>query len=151
MDILKGLFYINGTDAYSEYGVFLSEEEQDGMENYNALLLPAPAKAYKAVDVREKDGEDYPDVLLSVKAARDIELRFTLEADSKEDFFAKRNAFLSALRTGQNGWLTLTLADIGQSFKVFYKECVEWTQLTPFDGKVYASVVIRFREPKPQV
>lgn len=150
MDILKGLFYINGVDTYSEYGVFLSEEDQDGMENYNALFMPAAAKSYKPVDFRERDGEDYPDVLETSKAARDIDLRFTLEAEDKDDFFTRRKAFLSMLRTGQNGWLTLTLADIGQSYRVFYKECVEWTQLTVFDDKVYASVVIRFREPKPQ-
>ena len=150
MNILKGLFYINGIDAYSEYGVFLSEEEQDGMENYNALLLPAAAKPHTPVDFQEHNGEDYPDVLVTTRAARDIDLRFTLEADDKADFFMKRKAFISVLRKGQNGWLALTLTDIGQSYRVFYKECTKWTQLTAFEGKVYASTVIRFREPMPQ-
>ena len=36
--ILEGLLTINGIDPYVEYGAFLSEEKQDGTENYSALI-----------------------------------------------------------------------------------------------------------------
>ena len=40
MDILKGLFYINGVDVYEEFGAFLSEDKQGGTANYSSLLKP---------------------------------------------------------------------------------------------------------------
>ena len=149
MEILEGLFFINDLDAYDTYGVFLSEENPGDMENYNSLMKPAESKGHTCVDFREHDGEKYPDKLVTALKSRDIELRFTLEADDKTDFFARRKAFITALRTGTDGWLTLRLADIGQSFKVFYVSCSSWTQLTGFEGKVYASFKVKFREPLP--
>ena len=150
MDILKGLFFINGLDAYDTYGIFLSEENAGDMENYNALMKPADSKGHTCVDFREQDGEKYPEKLVTALKARDIELQFTLEAADKTDFFDKRRKFVTALRTGEDGWLTLRLADIGKSFRVFYSGCTGWTQLTSFEGKVYASVKVKFREPNPE-
>ena len=55
MDILKGLFYINGTDAYSEYGVFLSEEEQEnGLKTYGCYYVPAVNGRYLEVVPSER-------------------------------------------------------------------------------------------------
>ena len=149
MEILKGLLYINEVDAYDTYGVFLSERNPGDMENYNALLKPAESKGHICVDFREEDGEKYPDRLLTTLKARDIELMFTIEAENKEEFFAKRKAFVSALRTGVNGWIELKLSDLGRTFKVFYISCSEWSQLTGFEKKVYASFKVKFREPNP--
>lgn len=149
MEILKGLLYINELDAYDTYGVFLSEENLGDMENYNALMKPAESKGHKCVDFREEDGEKYPDELMTTLKARDIELTFTLEAENKEEFFAKRKAFVSALRTGVKGWIELKLSDLGRTFRVFYLGCTSWSQLTGFEGKVYASFKVKFREPNP--
>lgn len=149
MEILKGLFFINELDAYDTYGVFLSEENAGDMENYNALMKPADSKGHTYVDFREQDGEKYAKKLVTALKAREIELQFTLEAANKADFFDKRRKFITALRAGADGWLTLKLADIGQSFKVFYVSCSRWTQLTGFEGKVYASFKVKFREPEP--
>lgn len=150
MEILKGLLTINGADAYERYGVFLSEEKEGGMDNYNELMRPAASKGYICVDFREQDGEKYPDELVPAFAARDLDLRFTLEAENKEDFLAKYRAFITALKTGDKGWLTLTLTDIGKSYRVFYKDCPGWSQLTGFEGKVYSSFKVQFREPVPE-
>ena len=151
MEILKGLLYINDNDAYDTYGVFLSERNPGDMENYNALLKPAESKGHTCVDFREEDGEKYPPILKTALKARDIELTFTIEAENKKEFFAKRKAFVSALRTGSNGngWLELRLSDLDMIFKVFYVSCSEWTQLTGFEKKVYASFKVKFREPNP--
>ena len=149
MEILRGLLYINDVDAYDTYGVFLSEKNPGDMENYNALLKPAESKGHTCVDFREEDGEKYPDVLKTTLKARDIELTFTIEAENKEEFFAKRKAFVSALRTGVNGWLDLRLSDLDRSFKVFYISFSNWSQLTGFENKVYASFTVKFREPNP--
>ena len=84
MEILEGLFFINDLDAYNTYGVFLSEENPGDMENYNSLMKPAESKGHTCVDFREHDGEKYPDKLVTALKSRDIELRFTLEADDKD-------------------------------------------------------------------
>lgn len=149
MEILNGLLKINGADAYGVYGVFLSENDEGEHRNYNELMRPAPSKKHTCVSFREKDGEDYPDTLMPALQARDIELRFTLEAESREDFLTKYSAFIQMLRNGDDGWLILHLAELDRSYRVFYLDCTEWDQLTGFEGKVYASFTVKFREPVP--
>lgn len=38
-NILSGLVLVNGTDIWTEYGVFLVEDRRGGMENLTAILL----------------------------------------------------------------------------------------------------------------
>ena len=42
---LKGLVIINGTDIWTEFGAFLTEEKKGGRENLTAIMTPAKAKA----------------------------------------------------------------------------------------------------------
>ena len=39
--ILSGLVLVNGTDIWTEYGVFLVEDRRGGMENLTAILTPS--------------------------------------------------------------------------------------------------------------
>ena len=55
-DILGGLVLVNGTDIWTEYGVFLVEDRRGGMENLTAILTPSKAKKDTAVDIREEHG-----------------------------------------------------------------------------------------------
>lgn len=57
-NILSGLVLVNGTDIWTEYGVFLVEERRGGMENLTAILTPSKAKKDTAVDIREEHGEN---------------------------------------------------------------------------------------------
>ena len=52
-NILSGLVLVNGTDIWTEYGVFLVEDRRGGMENLTAILTPSKAKKDTAVDIRE--------------------------------------------------------------------------------------------------
>ena len=40
-NILSGLVLVNGTDIWTEYGVFLVEDRRGGMENLTAILTPS--------------------------------------------------------------------------------------------------------------
>lgn len=40
-NILSGLVLVNGTDIWTEYGVFLVEDRRGGMENLTAILTRA--------------------------------------------------------------------------------------------------------------
>ena len=62
-NILSGLVLVNGTDIWTEYGVFLVEDRRGGMENLTAILTPSKAKKDTAVDIREEHGEKYSPVL----------------------------------------------------------------------------------------
>lgn len=149
MDILKGLLYINDEDAYEEYGVFLSEEKPGDAKNYSALMKPSKAKSHTPVDFREQDGEKYPVRLVPALEARNVELQFTLEAADKDTFFIRYGRFVSTLKNGAEGWLSFYLPEINRTYRFFYLECSSWNQLTTFEGKVYASFKVKFREPNP--
>lgn len=149
MEILNGLLFINDMDAYQEYGVFLSEGKPGDTKNYSALMKPSRAKSHTPVNFRERDGEKYPDKLVPALEARDVELQFTLKATDRDDFFIKYGNFIQTLKNGVNGWLSFYLPEINRTYSFFYMECSSWDQLTTFEGKVYASFKVKFREPNP--
>ena len=78
--IMGGLFLINGTDIWTEYGVFLTEEKRGGRDNLKAILAASKTKAHTAVDIREENGEKYSDILTVANEARDITLQFAIAA-----------------------------------------------------------------------
>ena len=83
-NILSGLVLVNGTDIWTEYGVFLVEDRRGGMENLTAILTPSKAKKDTAVDIREEHGEKYSAVSLTrelegaVQAGGDVSPRSAL-------------------------------------------------------------------------
>ena len=46
-NILSGLVVVNGTDIWTEYGVFLVEDRRGGMENLTAILTPMKPCGYE--------------------------------------------------------------------------------------------------------
>lgn len=149
MDILKGLFYINGVDVYEKYGAFLSEDKQGGTANYSSLLKPPAVKVQKEVSVRERNGVDVPTTIVQTWQARDISLQFTIVADDGAAFLARYRAFIAMLITGNKGWLDLYLPELDRHFNVYYKESSNYKQLTDFEGEVGGKFYVKFREPKP--
>lgn len=149
MDVLNGLLYINDKDAYKEYGVFLCEERPGENKNYCELLKPAEAKELKAINYHERDGEKLPAKLVRALQARDVTLQFALVASNKTVFFTKYAAFISLLKQGQDGWLSLRLPELDKTYRVYYVSCTTWKQLTDFDGEVVARFTVKFREPEP--
>lgn len=149
MNILKGLFYINGVDVYEEYGAFLSEDKQGGTDNYTSLLKPPAVKAQKEVSVRERDGVDVPDTIVQTWQARDISLQFTIVADDGVAFLKRYQAFIAMLKTGNKGWLDLYLPELDRHFVVYYKDTSKYKQLTNFEEEVGGKFYVKFREPKP--
>ena len=98
--IMGGLFLINGTDIWTEYGVFLTEEKRGGRDNLKAILAASKTKAHTAVDIREENGEKYSDILTVANEARDITLTFALYAPGKGEWLKKYMSFISFLKTG---------------------------------------------------
>ncbi|WP_418981729.1 hypothetical protein [Alistipes sp.] len=147
--ILEGLLSINGIDPWTEYGAFLVEEKPGDMKNYTALLKPSAVKPQKEVSFREMDGAKVPPRIVQRWEARDVTLQFCIFAADRKEFHARYSGFLEMLRTGVNGWLDIHLPELDRHFKMFYKECSDYKQLTDFEGEVAGRFSVKFREPNP--
>ena len=149
--IMGGLFLVNGTDIWTEYGVFLTEEKRGGRDNLKAILAASKTKAHSAVDIREENGEKYSDCLTVANEARDITLTFALYAPSKGEWLKKYMSFISFLKTGDKGWLSLYLPQLELTLRVHYLDCPGFTPLTYLwrEGVQAGRFKVKFREPEP--
>lgn len=149
MEITKGLLYINGKDVTEEYGAFLCHDKQNRNINMAELLKPPKMKSYTAVNYRELDGEQLPDELLPRVEARDVSLQFAIVGNSKNDFLKRYDRFVGMLRSG---WLEFYLADLGRTFRFYYKECTTYKQLTAISAsQIAGKFTVKFREPEPKI
>lgn len=148
--VLAGLFLINGTDIYTQYGTFLAEKEEDGNDNYDSLLQFPGLKEQPKVSLQDEDGERTPDVVAQAYEARDITLQFAIAAPDARTFLTRYFAFMRFLKEGDDGWLTLRLTDVGLQFRVYMVSSPGYSQLVPFGrGEVAASFTVKFHEPQP--
>ena len=106
-NILSGLVLVNGTDIWTEYGVFLVEDRRGGMENLTAILTPSKAKKDTAVDIREEHGEKYSVVLTPRNEARDVTLHFALYNKTQAGWMKQYFASVNFLKQGKDGWLEI--------------------------------------------
>ena len=142
--IMGGLFLINGTDIWTEYGVFLTEEKRGGRDNLKAILAASKTKAHTAVDIREENGEKYSDILTVANEARDI-------TPGKGEWLKKYMSFICFLRPGDKGCLSLYLPQLELTFRVHYLDCPGFTPLTYLwrEGVQAGRFKVKFREPEP--
>lgn len=114
-NILSGLVLVNGTDIWTEYGVFLVEDRRGGMENLTAILTPSKAKKDTAVDIREEHGEKYSPVLTPRNEARDVTLHFALYNKTQAGWMKQYFAFVNFLKQGKDGWLEIRFPQLGSA------------------------------------
>ncbi|MDO4202280.1 MAG: hypothetical protein Q4D25_09230 [Bacteroidales bacterium] len=149
--ILGGLVLINGTDIWSEYGVFLMEEKKGNRENLNAIMTASKVKEHVGVDIREQNGKRYSNTLTVTNEERDVTLHFAQYASTKAEWLTKYMAFIQFLKTGNDGWLNITFTELNLTLRVFYVECGGYKALTYLwkEGVQASSYKVRFREPNP--
>lgn len=144
---LSGLFFINGQDMWTHYGVFLYEERAGETKNYTALLKPASVKPIKAVAYAHEDGERMPKTIKPTLQGREVTLVLGILA-SREQFLARYQALMTLLRSG---WLELRVRDINTTYKMHYVGASDYKQLTALDEHlVGAYLSVKLHEPKPQ-
>lgn len=149
--ILDGQIFVNGTDIWKEYGVFLTEEKKGGRENLNAILTPSKAKTHVGVDIREHDGKKYSATLVTTNAERDVTLHFAQYASTREEWLAKYQSFIRFLKAGNKGWLDIRFPDLGLTMHVFYVSSTSFKSLTYLwqEGVQAGRYKVTFREPEP--
>ncbi len=148
---MSGLVLVNGTDIWTEYGAFLAEEKRGDMTNLTAIFTPSGTKEHTAVDIREEDGERYADALTVANEARDVELCFALYAKTQATWLTQYMAFIKFLKTGEDGWLTFSLPQLGVEMRMYYKKTSGYTPLTYLwkEGVHASRFKVTFREPEP--
>ena len=151
LNILKNLVIINGTDIWTEFGVFLTEEKKGGRENLTSLLTASKVKGHVGVDIREEHGAKYSDELTVRNEQRNIQLLFCLVADSKEKWMDRYSKFIAFLKQGDNGWLEIRFSELNLRIRVFFVENGSFSPLTYIwkEGVHAARFKVTFCEPAP--
>ncbi len=148
---LDGLVTINGTDIWKEFGAFLTEEKKGGRENLNAILKASKVKSHVGVDIREHDGTKYSAKLDVRNQERDITLHFAIFAPTVEEWIDRYGKFLTLVKQGKDGWLTMRLPTLGLTMRLFYVENTDFKSLTYLwkEGVQAGRFKVKFREPEP--
>lgn len=150
-EALKNLTVINGTDIWTEFGAFLTEDKKGGRENLTAIMTPSKAKGHVAVNIREQNGSKYSSKLEVRNEERDITLHFALMAESRDEWLERYRAFISFLKEGDDGWLEMSFPELDLTMKVFYVESPAYKPLTYLwkEGVHASRFKVKFREPDP--
>ncbi len=151
--ILEGLVLVNGTDIWTEYGVFLTEEKPGGRENLDSILTPSKVKGHVGVDFRERNGKKYSAILDVKNEERDVTLTFALYAPSRAAWFTRYGEFIRFLKAGDGGWLDISFPTINVTLHVYYLQCGGFKSLSYLWGEgVHAGrFKVTFREPVPSI
>ena len=147
------LVLVNGTDIWTEYGVFLVEDRRGGMENLSAILTPSKTKTDTAVNIREEDGEKYSSVLTPRNEARDVTLHFALFGKTQAGWLKKYFEFINFLKKGRDGWLEISFPQLALTLRVKYTDCSKFQPLTYLwkEGVHAGKFKVKFREPVPVI
>lgn len=138
---LPGYWFLDGMDLWNSFGMLIESGTDD--------FLKFPEKKESIThDWQDADGEDV-DLSRYFFKDRDITLKMAIIADSPEDFWAKRNAFLA--QWAQPGTHRLTITEFGQSFYVYYKICSSFSRFTRIKDTdmIACKFTIVINEPAP--
>lgn len=135
---MKGVFYINGRDAYEAWGITLDSSA------LSALMTPPPAKDYITGKSRLEHGTRYVTDSDKVKVnERSIALTFNLTAGTETEFFKRYGEFCEELRKGVLEIKTAYQPDT--VYRTVYVSCSQFTQFM----RGIAKFSLKLTEPDP--
>lgn len=148
---LEGLVIINGIDIWTEFGAFLTEEKAGGRENLTAIMTPSKVKGHVGVNIREHDGTKYSDRLDVKNEERDVTLHFAIFAPSVQEWLSRYRAFITMLKQGADGWLSVDFPSIGLTMRMYYMSSTSYKPLTYLwrEGVQASRFKVTFKEPEP--
>lgn len=128
---------INGVDAYSKYGILLS----DG--GFSALRKPAPNKDFIECKSRLQHGKRII-AKNPRKDERTLQLPITMVAKDEDEFVKKYDAFVSEVLDG--GYLEIsTTSQPNVVYRCIYDDVQQYTE---FIGEM-ANFILSLTEPNP--
>lgn len=147
MEILTGLYSINGTDVYTAYGLVVRGGTDDFLR-YPDRKPPAISK-----DWADENGDDTDLSEIPVFQSKDISLQIAILADTYDEFWAKYEAFFAELSLP--GTIRFYVAEFDRSFYIYYDSITAFSRLTRLkvtgflDYKIVCTYTIKFTEPVP--
>lgn len=135
--MLKGQLYINGKDAYTTYGIIMSDTA------LSTLMTPAPSKDYITNSSRLVDGKRV--FKGNVKMAeREMTLPFSMMAKDRDIFLSNYAKFCEeVLAKGEMVLHTSFLPNIW--FRCIYISCTQFSQFL----REMALFSLKLNEPDP--
>lgn len=135
---MKGELFINGKDAYVEWGVSMDTS------SLSALMTPPPVKDLPENKSRLNDGKQvlYNPSLVKYDE-RSITLTLNLTARNEADFFSRYTAFCEELKVGKIEIRTKYQPDV--VYKTIYKSCSQFSQFM----RGLAHLSLKLDEPNP--
>ena len=135
---MKGELFINGKDAYTEWGISMD------MQSLSSLMTPAPNKDLPENKSRLSDGKVViVDSSLIKKDERQLNLTINLTAKKEDEFFSRYNSFCAEL---EKGVLEIeTKYQPNAKYRTIYKSCQQFTQFM----RGIAHFSLRLEEPNP--
>lgn len=135
---MKGELFINGKDAYVEWGVSMDTS------SLSALMTPPPVKDLPGNKSRLNDGKQVLyDASLVKYDERSITLTLNLTARNEADFFSRYTAFCEELKVGKLEIRTKYQPDV--VYKTIYKSCSQFSQFM----RGLAHLSLKLDEPNP--
>lgn len=108
---MREQLYINGKDAYTQYGVTMGE-------NFiSALDTPPALKDHIKNEVRGENGTQYVVTTMPKVASREVSLNFYIQADTQEAYMACKDDFLSEL---SKGIIEMYVPVLAQTYRLLY-------------------------------
>lgn len=135
---MTGDLFINGKDAYIEWGISLDDT------SLSALMTPPPNKELIENKSRLENGKRLviDDSIIKVDE-RTISLQINLTASTKELFFIRYNSFCEELKKGVIYIKTKYQPNI--LYRTIYLSCSQFSQFMQGIGKF----TLRLNEPNP--
>lgn len=127
---------INGTDALREWGVRLTGES---LQN---LMKPLEVKDRVSSTSRLEDGDRYIVETPRIKA-REVQVEFSVEGRTREEFIARFDKFCNTL---QEGVVTLsTRYQQNVRYRLLFTSCTSF-----YTRRTLCKIVVKFIEPNPR-
>ena len=136
---MKGELFINGKDAYAEWGVSMDTS------SLSALMTPAANKDLPENKSRLEHGKRViTDASIIKIDERQFTLTINLTAKNEVEFFTRYNSFCEELATGRLN--IYTKYQPGVVYKTIYKSCNQFTQFM----RGIAHFSLKLEEPNPK-
>ena len=133
-----GELFINGKDAYKEWGVNMDDKFLD------ALGEKAGKKDYITNNDRTRDGIEYCSIIPKSNE-RQLTLMFTITGSSPSDFTAKKDAFFDELDKGD-----VSIKVPADSAKVYHLKFKDSTGgYAQNTERTFCKLGVKFIEPNP--
>lgn len=135
----KGELYINDKDAYTEWGISMSDTA------LSALLTPPALKAFPENNNRLQHGKQVA-VVNPRWESRDLTLTFNLTASSEREFFDRYARFCDEVLSKGKLFIR-TRYQLLTQYACLYVSCQQFTQFS----RGMAMFVLKLMEPNPDL